>query len=465
MSETIRWFRNALVRELVRWGGVALLCSGALILADSSGAQAAWLSHGPLVGAVTPSSAVVFGRMTNAASVSVKYSTHVNLRSPKWSQAAVATGSSDFTVQIPLTKLKAETTYYYTFVIDGTEMPRPRFGYPHFKTFPPAGAVRDFRVAVIADANRWNPAGAPILEEVAAADPAFVVQLGDFDHSDPGNMQPVNIENWRAMHRAFSRGTSAGNDYSRSIKGAFPVFAMWDDHDYGANNEGKDAPWKALATQAFREYYPLPEPANPAAGLWYRFSYAQADFFVLDLRSQRDDRRDEDDADKSMLDGDEIADGQKDWLFSGLLSSTATWKVIFTTVPFNPTVEKWDSWTTYQTEATEILDFIETNGVEGVIMVSGDIHTGGGIDNGFYSGVPEVSVPHCNLTQLGGAECTARYCGDWSEGIYPGDTSTPGFAWIDFSHSETGDQAVLNTTTLGGEQSRSLIIAASPLNG
>jgi alkaline phosphatase D len=418
-----------------------------------------------MVGAVTENSAKVCGRLTDFGGVRVKYSEHSNLQGAKLSSSVSTQASSDFTFQVEVDALKAETTYYYSFVIDGVEMPRPRFGYPHFRTFPVAGAVRDFRIAVIADASRNNVNGAPILEEVGAANAAFVVQLGDFDHGDPAAKQPISIQNWRVMHRAFSRGSRAGNDYSRSIKGAYPVFAMWDDHDYGGNNEGKDAPWKAIATQAFREYYPLPPQANPQAGLWYRFSYAQVDFFMLDLRSQRDDRRDDDNADKSMLDGSGLANNQKEWLFSELASSTAVWKVVFTTVPFNPTVQKWDSWTSYQTEAQEILDFIASNEIEGVILVSGDIHTGGGIDNGLNSGLPEMSVPHCNLPDMGGAPCTAVYCGDWSEGSYSGSPATPGFGWIDFSFSaKHGDQAELNTATLGGMQHLSLTLTPSKLD-
>ena len=46
--------------------------------------------------------------------------------------------------------------------------------------------------------------------------------------------------------------------------------------------------------------YPLP---SVTPGIWQKFSYAQADCFVLDCRSQRDPDADPDNANKSMLDG------------------------------------------------------------------------------------------------------------------------------------------------------------------
>ena len=45
-----------------------------------------------------------------------------------------------------------------------------------------------------------------------------------------------------------------------------------------------------------------------------------------------------------MLDGDNIANGPKEWLKSPLLNSTATWKFIVSTVPFNPTTKPADAW-------------------------------------------------------------------------------------------------------------------------
>jgi alkaline phosphatase D len=228
---------------------------------------------------------------------------------------------------------------------------------------------------------------------------------------------------------------------------------MWDDHDYGENNGDMYATWKPLATQAFREYHPNYPRANSSGGNWYKFRCAQSEIFVLDLRSQRDNRWDTDNEQKSMLDGNNIPDGQKAWLLSGLKNSTATWKFILSTVPFNPTVVKDDSWFGYRTEQAEIVDFINDHEIKNVIFVSGDIHTGGAIDDGSNSFFPEISVPHSNFQFQLEIDCAAWDCGDWSEGLFSGYEAN-GFALIDV----TSDYVDLMTWSRSGENQISHIV-------
>jgi alkaline phosphatase D len=124
---------------------------------------------------------------------------------------------------------------------------------------------------------------APVYQHIAAADPKFVLQIGDFDHRNPQTLTAM-----RDMHRDVRGPYSiAGEDFLEQIASRFPVFHTWDDHDYGANNGDKYWLGRRDALQAFDEYYPTPERPNPA-GIWYKFSYANCEFFMLDVRSQRD---------------------------------------------------------------------------------------------------------------------------------------------------------------------------------
>ena len=56
--------------------------------------------------------------------------------------------------------------------------------------------------------------------------------------------------------------TPAGQDFATYIASQFPVFHVWDDHDYGTNDGNKEFAGRADALQAFQEYYPTPELAN-----------------------------------------------------------------------------------------------------------------------------------------------------------------------------------------------------------
>src|SRR5213593_674725 len=70
------------------------------------------LTHGPVVGGVTDSTANVFVRTDQAATVEIHYGTDPNLSTYSTSQAFSTDLASDFTKIVPLANLMAETTYY-----------------------------------------------------------------------------------------------------------------------------------------------------------------------------------------------------------------------------------------------------------------------------------------------------------------------------------------------------------------
>jgi alkaline phosphatase D len=194
---------------------------------------------------------------------------------------------------------------------------------------------------------------------------------------------------------------------------------VWDDHDYGGNDEDKNFANRSDAWQAFDEYYPTHDRPNAANGLWHSFVCGEAEFFILDTRSQRDPNSSTDNEDKSMLDGDNITNDQKQWLKDGLKNSTKTWKFIISSVTFNlyarPSSD--DLWHSFTTERDELADYLVDESIEDVIVLSADIHTGGGIDDGTNSGlgVTELTVPHTNLPSG-----NQNNLGTWSEGVTSG---------------------------------------------
>jgi hypothetical protein len=74
-------------------------------------------------------------------------------------------------------------------------------------------------------------------------------------------------------------------------KRLIPVIATWDDHDFGADNQGRRFPWKEASHEIFETFMAQdPRPALIAGpGVARKFSAFGADFFMLDGRSFRDD--------------------------------------------------------------------------------------------------------------------------------------------------------------------------------
>lgn len=70
----------------------------------------------------------------------------------------------------------------------------------------------------------------------------------------------------------------------------YPVIAVWDDHDYGANNGGKDYKYKEQSLAVFKSFF-IGLPTNnfklAGLGLASRATFYGIDFFLLDNRTFR----------------------------------------------------------------------------------------------------------------------------------------------------------------------------------
>lgn len=396
-------------------------------------ANSAVQTDGPMVGAVTHIRAKVFLRTDEPAKVQVEYSEFSDMSNSLKTPEEITRYSDDLTKIVSLKGLVPSTKYYYRILVD--DAPQQTGAYPSFTTFARQGRDSEFSFGLLSDVGNYakNPAG--VYRTIASFEPSFVLQIGDLDHRDP-----VTLREMRQMHRdvrglGVGFGSYAGADFSRYLAPTVPFFHMWDDHDYGMNDGDYTFSEKANAIKAFREYYPVTDLPNPEAGIWHKFRYSQAEFYVLDTRSNRDPNDTVDDENKSMLDGENIENDQKTWLFNNLLTSTAKWKFITSGSPFNPTCKPSDGWGAFVTEHDEIVDFVNDNNIKGVIIISGDIHSGGALDDGTNSGLIEFSVPHTNMQMSPDhTGFTTQRPGTWSEFVNPGVSATTGsnagFGWM-----------------------------------
>ena len=413
-----------------RAGGLALsiaaLATSFLILNPAPSAGQI-LTHGPVVGGVTDTVANVFVRTDQAATVALQYSTDSSFTTFSVSGSQNTAATSDFTTIIPLANLSAETTYYLRVlvndVLQNTVPP-----YPSFATFAPADTSRSFTFIVLTDFFNVSELDRDVQTFQFASNiaPAFAFIGGDFDHRNPGDMSTK-----RTMFKELYNPTTPHmSNFVPLILQTMAIAPQWDDHDAGRNNIDRTYPNWNVSQQVFQEYVPTyPLPGVTPAGIWQKFRYAQVEFFILDCRSQRDYEYDPDDANKSMLDGNNLgATGQLQWLKDGLLASTAKWKVIFTSVVTNDTTKFPDGWAGYQTEWNDLKTFINTNQIQGILFISGDLHLGA-IDNGTSSGFPEMCVAAPNSRRLP-YDCPTAGEGTWSEGDFQDPCS--GFGVVTF---------------------------------
>ncbi len=396
---------------------------------------------GPIVGGVSSTTATVMVRGSVTG--------ELELELDDWTSEPQAVGSeSDYTTHFYLENLEPSTTYQYR-ILD-------REG--SFRTPPPPGQHEDFGFVVFADAVS-NDEGKTSDTYVMAGtlDISFALQIGDLDHRNPGDVYPHDIDNWRQMYREQLAEFSQGETLQQHILHKAPLFHVWDDHDYGADDVYYDAPFKEISTQAFYEYFPMPaDMPNQAQGIWHKIQWGIAELYFLDLRSHRAAGDLEDGPEKSILAYEHKSDDQKSWLKSELQASTAVWKFLISSSVFNPNSKATDSWAEFPTERQELLDFLDENHITGVMVISGDIHSGGGIDDGTNSGIPEITVATTNYRA---DNCTGE-CGEWSEGIWIGNDPR-GFAAIKVHQ----DNVVLHSMGSDGKVRQAYVEIAETLPG
>lgn len=409
-------------------------CSGSPDARGDAAGAASLL--GPIVGGVTSHSASVWARSDRGVSLGVRYATDAALGGARESARVLTTSARDFTARLELDGLAPSTTYYYDLLVDG----RPRLGapYPRFKTFPRENETRAFKVVELTDFccfGRYKPPPTRVFESAGAEEPDLVLVGGDFDHRNPAGTNPDEARRLkRDMFKDLYASRPTTDDFVKGILRRYPAAHFWDDHDFAHNNADKTYPFKDVSLAVLGEYFPVYDMGPH--GDWQRFRHGQAEFLLLDARSQRDRPRDPDGPEKSMLDGDRLgAAGQLQWLEQSLRASSALWKFIVSPVPFNPTLPKADSWHGYQHERNALVAFIESNRIANVVVLSGDIHAGA-IDDGRNSSFPELVAPAANLLSEGRASClSASAAGRWSAGVYASGSheTCPGYAVVTVS--------------------------------
>ena len=258
------------------------------------------LMQGPMVGAVTPTEALIWARTTGEYAVTIEYGTDLELFSPR-SVEATARKASDYTLVLRLTGLEPATEYFYRVLVNGKpDRYIKRFAPLRFRTAPPAGEAASFRVAFGSCPKFQDDRFQPIWPVIVELEPDLFFWIGDNVYAD--TLDPdILREEYRRQRDVAGLQPLLHN---------VPNLAVWDDHDFGLNNHDRTNPIKVESLEIFKQYWANPGYGLPETpGVFFRYSYGAVDFFFLDDRYHRDPDADPDTPDKTML-----GRAQLDWL-------------------------------------------------------------------------------------------------------------------------------------------------------
>lgn len=211
-----------------------------------------------------------------------------------------------------------------------------------------------------------NPAGGPIIDRIIDYKPDLFIWLGDNVYIDTRNKP-------QRFNQVYSK--LGANPRVQALRDACPNLAVWDDHDYGADNVGKDYPLKEHSRKVFGTFWDIQEgtPFWHQAGIYRAHEYGPAgkrvQVILLDGRWNLDKKNPA--AMDSYLGAEQWA-----WL-AQVLKRPAQLRVICSgvqVVRINTQGKSWEMWGHHPSERKRLFDLIATTRADGVVFISGDMH-------------------------------------------------------------------------------------------
>ena len=180
------------------------------------------------------------------------------------------------------------------------------------------------------------------------------------------------------------------NNFNR-MKLNFSIEAIWDDHDYGRNDGGKDYPYKQSSKELFLKFWDIPknDKRRTRPGLYYelvlQIGQERLQILFLDTRTFRDSLVPSDKlgapGKERYLSADDtsltmLGKTQWDWV-SRKMNQSADHRIIVSSIQFLPIGHGWETWNNLPNERKRMIDIIERSNSKHIIFISGDRHRGG----------------------------------------------------------------------------------------
>lgn len=365
--------------------------------------------------------AVVWARADRAARMVVEYATTDSFRNARRVVGPSVTEATDFTGKLQLADLpRGQRVVYRVSFQDLRDIRRwsePVGG--QLSTSPPPGA-RDVSLVFSADTvgQGWglDPAHGGMLtyDSMLSAAPDLFVNLGDAIYADAPIQAEVRLDDgaiWRNLtSEAKSKVAETLDEYRgnyrynlqdahmRRFNAAVPQITTWDDHEVRDNwyferrleddrrfTEKSVALLAARARQACFEYTPLPIVGGDPERVYRTVRYGPLEVFLLDHRSYRGPNSENvqpvPGQATAMMGAAELA-----WLKRALVASTATWKVMASSLPIGLVVRDFPSYFEAfangdpggplgrEHEIADLLRFIRDERIDNVVWITGDVH-------------------------------------------------------------------------------------------
>jgi alkaline phosphatase D len=204
-------------------------------------------------------------------------------------------------------------------------------------------------------------------------DPDLWIWLGDNIYADTYDMSAM----------AANYDQQLAHPEYQSLLNHNPVIGIWDDHDYGVNDGGKEYPKKDESKRLLLDFLGVPQEAavRKRKGAYQSYTIGpknnQVKIILLDTRYFRDllqpnllskQRY------KPNLEGDILGEAQWEWLEKELTDSQAEMHIIASSIQVLPEEHYWEKWANFPASRNRLFDLLVKTKPKYPLIVSGDRH-------------------------------------------------------------------------------------------
>jgi alkaline phosphatase D len=242
----------------------------------------------------------------------------------------------------------------------------------------PAADLLVSRIALGSCAKQDRPM--PIWSAVSGFKPDVLLLLGDNIYGDTEDMAVL-----RGKYDLLAADRGFG-----AVRNTVPIVAVWDDHDYGVDDGGREYPMKKESQQVFLDFFGIPvdAPVRKREGIYRQVVVGppgrRVQIICLDTRFHRSPLASipraervkgrgpyvpSDDPEATMLGAT-----QWEWL-AKVLRQPADVRIVLSSIQVASTEHGWEHWGNLPAERARLLKTLRESEATGVIVVSGDRHS------------------------------------------------------------------------------------------
>jgi alkaline phosphatase D len=241
----------------------------------------------------------------------------------------------------------------------------------------------------------------PLWDDILAQKPEVWIWLGDNIYGDSESMDTLKAK--------YNKQKS--NPVYQQLRKTTSVIGVWDDHDYGVNDGGKEYPRKKESQQLMLDFMDVAasSPQRTRESGYSSHVYGRngqrVKVILLDGRYFRDPLKKNGKDNVPDPSADMLGETQWKWLETELTGSDADVHIIGCGVQFLPEEHPYEKWGNFPTSRQRFLNLLSKTKPKGAMLISGDRHMAevskvklSGMDYDLFditsSGLTHVSKPH-----------------------------------------------------------------------